>query len=125
MRQHSEKSWWSSVRRIEYVEYPTRERAKVEETIAIRRESPRFNISESGLDLRARPTIPRAEVPGVKHLVSLAQASEYCGVSTKTLRRRIADGSLPATRLGRRLIRVDVRDVECLLQPIQNAWHER
>ncbi|NHA68238.1 helix-turn-helix domain-containing protein [Phycicoccus sp. CMS6Z-2] len=45
---------------------------------------------------------------------SLRQASVRTGMSTKTLRRRIAAGELPAYRSGR-LIRVDPTDVDALL----------
>jgi excisionase family DNA binding protein len=36
------------------------------------------------------------------------QAATLLGVSTKTIRRRIADGSVDARRFGPRLIRVDL-----------------
>jgi excisionase family DNA binding protein len=45
---------------------------------------------------------------------SLAQAADRTGVSTKTLRRRIAGGQLTAYRTGR-LIRLDPGDVDRLL----------
>lgn len=51
-------------------------------------------------------------------LVSLAEAAATTGVSTRTLRRRIADGSLPAYRVGPRLIKVYPIDVERLVQRI-------
>lgn len=51
-------------------------------------------------------------------LVSIAQAAERAGVSRDTIRRRIADGSLPAARLGPRLIRLDPADVDALLRPV-------
>jgi excisionase family DNA binding protein len=58
-------------------------------------------------------------------LVSLAVAAERPGVSVKTLRRRIADGSLPAYRIGptgsKGAIRVDPEDVERLLRRIPTA----
>jgi len=53
-----------------------------------------------------------------RHLVSIHQAADYAGVSTKTLRRRIADGTIPAERLGPRLIRVRLADVDAALRPI-------
>ena len=43
-------------------------------------------------------------------LVSLAVAAEQYGVSTKTLRRRISDGTVHGYRVGR-LIRVDLEDL--------------
>ena len=54
-------------------------------------------------------------------LVSLAAAAEQCSVSTKTIRRRISDGTLTAYRIGPRLIRVDQVEIESLLRPIPSA----
>jgi excisionase family DNA binding protein len=48
----------------------------------------------------------------------LAPAAEYAGTSTKTLRRRIAEGALPGYRLGARTIVVDLNDVDALFQRI-------
>jgi len=50
--------------------------------------------------------------------MTLAEVASRYNVSSKTIRRRIADGSLPAFRVGPRLIRVDVADVERLFRPI-------
>ncbi len=47
--------------------------------------------------------------------VTINAAAECMGVSPKTIRRRIADGSLPAWRVGPRLIRVNLADVEHVL----------
>jgi excisionase family DNA binding protein len=52
---------------------------------------------------------------------SLVEAAERLGVSTKTLRRRIADGSLTAYRLGPHLIRLDPAEVDALARPIPTA----
>lgn len=43
-------------------------------------------------------------------LMSLAETAEMLGVSAKTLRRRIADGTIHGYRVGR-LIRVDLNEV--------------
>lgn len=43
-------------------------------------------------------------------LVSLAVAAERLGVSVKTIRRRISDGTVRGYRVGR-LIRVDMEDL--------------
>jgi excisionase family DNA binding protein len=48
----------------------------------------------------------------------LRVAAEYAGTCTKTLRRRIADGSLPGYRLGGRTIVVDLDDVDALFRRI-------
>lgn len=55
---------------------------------------------------------------------SLAQAAERTKLSTRTLRRRIADGSLPAYRVGPRILRVDPDEVDQLLVrlPAAECW---
>jgi len=50
--------------------------------------------------------------------MTLDQAAAYLGVAVITVRRRIADGSLPAYRLGPRLIRVRATDVRALLHGV-------
>ncbi|RHW23441.1 DNA-binding protein [Nocardioides immobilis] len=42
-------------------------------------------------------------------------------VSVKTLRRRIADGTIPGYRCGRRVIRIRVEDIERALPPIPSV----
>jgi excisionase family DNA binding protein len=49
--------------------------------------------------------------------VSLAEVADYLGVSIKTVRRRVAEGQIPAYRVGR-LLKVDVADVEQLLRRV-------
>lgn len=56
-----------------------------------------------------------------RHLVSINQAADYAGVSPKTIRRRIADGSITGYRMGRRLIRIDLDQLEQTLQVIPTA----
>jgi excisionase family DNA binding protein len=53
-----------------------------------------------------------------RRLVSINQAADYADVSTKTIRRRIADGTIPAERLGPRLIRVRLDAVDAAFHPI-------
>ena len=55
---------------------------------------------------------------------SLAQAAQRTKLSTRTLRRRIADGSLPAYRVGPRILRVDPDEVDQLLVqlPVLDRW---
>lgn len=48
----------------------------------------------------------------------LPAAAKYAGTCTKTLRRRIADGSPPGYRLGSRTILVDLNDVDALFERI-------
>lgn len=64
----------------------------------------------------SRTTSPR------RVLLTIAESAEHYNVSTKTIRRRIADGTLVAYRTGPRLIRVDVTASEAkLLRPIGGA----
>lgn len=53
-----------------------------------------------------------------RQLISLVEAAERCDLSVKTLRRRIADGTLTAYRIGPRLIKVDADQLDQLLTPI-------
>lgn len=69
-----------------------------------------------------RPRTPNTD--GLAMTASLAQwftiaeAADALGVSVKTIRRRIADGSLDARRIGPRLIRVRLADLDDLGVPI-------
>jgi excisionase family DNA binding protein len=44
--------------------------------------------------------------------VSLTEAADILAVSTKTVRRYIADGHLDAVRLGRKTLRIKVDSIE-------------
>lgn len=52
--------------------------------------------------------------------LSISAAAAWVGVSTKTIRRRIADGELPAYRCGG-TIRVKTDDVEGMMHPIPSV----
>ena len=52
---------------------------------------------------------------------ALVPASERLGVSERTLRRLIADGTLPGYRIGSKTIRVKRSDVDSLLRRIPAA----
>lgn len=58
---------------------------------------------------------------GRRRLVSLAAAAEYADVSTRTLRRYIGAGRLTGYRVGPRLLKVDLNEVEQLARPIPTA----
>lgn len=53
-----------------------------------------------------------------RRLTSLADAAAYAGVTPKTIRRRIADGTVPAYRMGPRLLRVDLDDLDAAMRRI-------
>lgn len=59
----------------------------------------------------------------VRRFASIADAAEYAACSGKTIRRRIADGTLPAYRLGKRALRVDLNELDDALQQIPTAGY--
>lgn len=64
----------------------------------------------------------------VPEWLSLQQAALIYGVSVDTLRRRIATGVLPASRIGARLIRVRISDLDRVCRPIpvvERTTHRR
>jgi excisionase family DNA binding protein len=52
---------------------------------------------------------------------TLAEAAIYSRVPRSTLRRWIAQGLLPANRLGPRRIQVDLNELDAMRQPIPTA----
>lgn len=52
--------------------------------------------------------------------LSIVEAAARSHVSRDYIRRCIIDGSLPAVRSGRRIIRVNPMDLERLFRPIQS-----
>ncbi len=57
----------------------------------------------------------------VRRWVSQVEAAEHLGITDRTLRRMVAAGDLPAYRLGPRLLRIDLADVDALLRRIPTA----
>ena len=53
--------------------------------------------------------------------LSLEQAAEVMSLSVKTIRRRIADGTIPAYQCGRRAIRIRVDELEAAPRRIPSA----
>jgi excisionase family DNA binding protein len=90
--------------------------------------------TDLGLEGRTRPTGPplTQEHPNgltastTRRLVSIAEAAEILGVSTKSVRRYIAAGDLDAVRLGRRTIRIKAESIDRMIDahPV-NAWRVR
>lgn len=52
--------------------------------------------------------------------LTIAEAAARYHVSRDYIRHRIIDGSLPAVRSGRRIIRISVTDVNRLFRPVQS-----
>lgn len=59
-----------------------------------------------------------AELSPARRWIDQRQAAEYLGITDRTLRRMIAAGDLPAYRLGPRLLRIDVADLDALMRPV-------
>ena len=55
------------------------------------------------------------------NMLTITQAAGLLHVNAKTVRRRIADGTLTAYRVGPSLIRLHADDVAALLRPVPNA----
>ncbi|OBK12591.1 helix-turn-helix domain-containing protein [Mycobacterium asiaticum] len=53
-----------------------------------------------------------------KRLESLSAAAEYANVHPRTIRRYIASGRIKAYRVGPRLIKVDLDELEASFQPV-------
>ncbi len=56
-----------------------------------------------------------------RRLTSVADAAESYGVSERTIRRYIANGTLTAYRFGPRMIRVDLDELDSTLVPMGGA----
>lgn len=61
---------------------------------------------------------PKTQRVRTRQFESLSEAAERTGISVRTLRRRIAEGRLPAYRSGPRIIRIDSADVDRLMVKI-------
>lgn len=62
--------------------------------------------------------MPRTTATPERRLVTIAEAANFAACNPRTIRRRIADGSLAGYRMGPRLVRVDLNELDRLLRPI-------
>lgn len=53
-----------------------------------------------------------------RRLASIADAAHYASVHPRTIRRRIAEGTLTGYRFGPRVLRVDLNEMDSALVPI-------
>ena len=60
-------------------------------------------------------------MPTGKRFASVQIGAQYSGLSEKTLRRYIADGRLTGYRLGARLLRIDLNELDALFKVIPTA----
>lgn len=56
-----------------------------------------------------------------RRLCTQAEAAEFLGVTTRTVRKYIASGRLTAYRVGARMVRLDADEVEALPVTIPSA----
>ncbi|MGC4933856.1 helix-turn-helix domain-containing protein [Gordonia sp. DT30] len=54
-------------------------------------------------------------------MVTVNEAAEMLGVHRNTIRTWIASGAIRAQRLGPRMIRIRVADIEAVIQPVGGA----
>lgn len=62
--------------------------------------------------------MPATSSPATAEWVSIAHAAAQLSLSTKTVRRLISSGELPARRIGSRTIRVDAAALAALGRPL-------
>lgn len=65
------------------------------------------------------PATARRKMP--RRLVPLAEGAEYKRLSVKTLRRYGADGTITLYRNGRKLLQVDLDELDALTRPVPAA----
>lgn len=56
-----------------------------------------------------------------RDLATMAEAAEYARLSVRTIRRYVADGRLTGYKVGPRLIRVDLDEVDSIMRPFGGA----
>jgi excisionase family DNA binding protein len=65
--------------------------------------------------------VPKAAPHATRKLVSIAEAAAAVEMSTRTIRRYVADGLITGYRIGPRAIRVDLAEIDQLARPIAAA----
>lgn len=75
----------------------------------------------------AQPLLPEAArrkgcaVPTQRAYLSISDAAEYLGVTSRTIRQMIADGRLRGYRSGQRLVRLKIDEIDAAMQPFGGA----
>jgi excisionase family DNA binding protein len=57
-------------------------------------------------------------------LVSIRVGAQLTTLSEKTLRRYVSDGRLHAYRVGRKLLRIDLNELQELIKPVSTAHRD-
>ena len=73
-------------------------------------------LSPSGLVEALKHREPTPATPTFRKPLTRAEAAEILQVSISSINRYIKSGTLKASKIGRRLVRIDPRSLEALLQ---------
>lgn len=65
--------------------------------------------------------MPRSETVSRRQLVSVDQAADFLSCSPRTVRRMVSRGQIAGFRVGSRMLRVDLTELEAQLRPIPTA----
>ena len=113
MRQHSEKAWFSEVASHDIHEFHDRAIAEAVEAKLIGDLKPRYNMRGTN-----RKNPDRNYVNRRREWASIQETAEYIGVTERTVRQMIADGRLNGYRNGKRLVRLDLVEVDAAMRPM-------
>jgi excisionase family DNA binding protein len=69
---------------------------------------------------RTKPTTPEPEAAAPRW-ASPRSTAAYLNVSARTITYKIASGEIPAYRFGPKLVRINLNEVDALMQPITNG----
>ncbi|PBA30574.1 DNA-binding protein [Mycobacterium intracellulare] len=58
---------------------------------------------------------------GGRRYVKISEAAEYLQVTDRTIRQMVSDGRLTAYRSGKRLIRLDLNEIDAAMRPFGGA----
>ena len=58
---------------------------------------------------------------GNRRWASIQQTAEYLGVTDRTIRTMVSDGRLKAYRNGRKLIRLDLNEIDAAMRPVSGV----
>jgi excisionase family DNA binding protein len=64
------------------------------------------------------PVRRRTRLEAKRRLAGITEAAEYADVSARTVRRYVSDGRLTGFRVGPRLVKVDLDELDALIRPI-------
>lgn len=124
VKQHRTAFWGHRIRNVEKeLVGSSMGEALRRERSAIHAEKPRFNqnhnVDAPPVDRAREYELHQRKAPARDpKLASLQEAAAYLSVNPRTIRRRIADGTLTGYRLGPRSIRVSWADLEALPRQI-------